>query len=216
MPRQLRMAALAIAVMVAFSCLSLAQYHDDDDDGGYHQGNPRQARQYGYQQGYRDGYAKGRHEGRENDPNDYQTPDWRQATRGYEQWMGPVETFQNGYRDGYGSGFQAGYQSLNRGWGNGDGDGDGDRDRGGYDRGGDIYDQSGYGYGGNIGYRAGYQDGISQAREDTYKNKRFNSNPRGKYDDRDHGYRREYGDKNSYKAQYSDGYRAGYEASFRR
>lgn len=92
------------------SSLSLAQYHDDDDDGGYHQGNPRQARQYGYQQGYRDGYAKGRHEGRENDPNDYQTPDWRQATRGYEQWMGPVETFQNGYRDGYGSGFQAGYQ----------------------------------------------------------------------------------------------------------
>jgi hypothetical protein len=36
MPRQLRVAALAIAVMVAFSSISLAQYHDDDD--GYHQG----------------------------------------------------------------------------------------------------------------------------------------------------------------------------------
>jgi hypothetical protein len=205
------MTALAIAVIMAFSSLSAAQYRDDDDDGGYYQGS-RQARQYGYQQGYRDGYAKGRHEGRENDPNDYQTPDWRQATRGYEQWMGPVEAFQNGYRDGYGSGFQAGYQSLNGGWGR-----DSDRNEGRYDRGDVIYDRSGYGYGdGDMGYRIGYQDGMSQAREDRYKNKPFNPNPRGKYDDRDHGYRREFGNKNSYKAQYTDGYRTGYEASFRR
>ena len=131
MARQLWIAVLASAVIVALSSFSLAQYHDDDDYGGYH---PRQARLYGYQQGYRDGYAKGRHEGRENDPNDYRTPDWRQATRGYEHWMGPMETFQNGYRDGYGSGFQAGFQSVNRGWGNEDSDGN--RDRGGYDRGG--------------------------------------------------------------------------------
>jgi hypothetical protein len=74
------MVALAIAVIVAFSSLSVAQYYDDDDDGGYHQSNPRQARQYGYRQGYRDGYAKGRHEGRENDPNDYQSPDWPQGS----------------------------------------------------------------------------------------------------------------------------------------
>jgi hypothetical protein len=80
MPRLLPMAVLAIAVIVAFSGLSPAQYHDDD--GGYYESNSSQARRYGYQQGYRDGYAKGRHEGRENDPNDYQSPDWRQATRG--------------------------------------------------------------------------------------------------------------------------------------
>jgi len=49
-----------------------------------------------------------------------------------------VEAFQEGYREGYGIGFRAGYQSLNRGWG----DGDEERDRGGYNRGGDIYDQS--------------------------------------------------------------------------
>lgn len=213
MPRQLRMAAFAIAAIMALSSLSVAQYHDDDDDGGYYQGNSRQARQYGYQQGYRDGYAKGRHEGRENDPNDYQTPDWRQATRGYEQWMGPVEVFENGYRDGYGTGFQAGFRSLNGGW---DYDRDSDRDGGRYNRGGVIYDRSGYGYGGDTGYRIGYQDGMNQAREDAYRNKPFNSNPRGKYDDRDHGYRREFGHKDSYKAQYTDGYRTGYEASFRR
>lgn len=213
MPRQLTIAAFSIAVIMALSSLSAAQYRDDDDDGGYYHGNSTQARQYGYRQGYRDGYAKGRHEGRENDPKDYQTPDWWQATRGYEQWMGPVQVFQNGYRDGYGSGFEAGYQSVNGGWGY---DRDGDRDGGRHDQDGVIYDRSGYGYSGYVGYRVGYQDGMSQAREDAYRNKPFNSNPRGKYDDRDHGYRREFGDKDSYKAQYTDGYRTGYEASFRR
>jgi hypothetical protein len=206
MRRQIRVVALAFAVIVTFSGLSHAQYHDDDD--GYYQPDYGQARQYGYQQGFRDGYNRGRHEGRENDPNDFREPDWRQASRGYQQWMGSVEAYQNAYRHGYGSGFRAGYQSVNRGWG----DRDADRDEGIYDRG----DYAGYGYGANIGYRTGYQDGMSQAREDVYKNKRFNSNPRGKYDDRDHGYRREYGDKNSYKAQYTSGYRDGYESAFRR
>jgi hypothetical protein len=211
MSRKITMAALAIAAIVGFSGLSLAQYRDDDDNGCY-QRDRGQAHQYGYQQGYRDGYDKGRHEGRENDPNDYHNPDWRQTTRGYEQWMGPVEVFQNAYRDGYRNGFQAGYQSTNRGWGNGDWE----EDHGVYNRGGDVYGQSGDGYDANMGYRIGYQDGVSQAREDTYKNKPFNATPRGKYDDRDHGYRREYGDKSSYKAQYSDGYRAGYASTFHR
>ena len=59
MPRQIRMAALAIAVIVACSALSIAQYHDADDYGGYYQDNSSQARHYGYQQGYRDGLGKG-------------------------------------------------------------------------------------------------------------------------------------------------------------
>ena len=208
MRRQTRVAALLIALIVAFSGLSLAQYHDDDD--GYYQGDFGQARQYGYQQGYRDGYDKGRHEGRENDPNDFQEPDWRQATRGYQQWMGPMDLYQNAYRHGYGRGFRAGYQSVNRSWGYRDGD----SDEGIYDR-GEIYGQSGSGYGNNIAYRTGYQDGMRKAREDMERNKPFNANPRGEYDDRDHGYRREYGDKSSYKSQYSEGYRAGYESMFR-
>jgi len=209
MRRQLRMIALSIAAIVALSALSVAQYHDDDDYSGYHRDSPRQARQYGYQQGYQDGLAKGRHEGQEDDPNDYQNPDWRQATRGYEQWMGPVGAFQNGYRAGYQNGFRAGYRSVRGGWSDPDGDQP-------IYRGGDVYDDSGYGYASDMGYRTGYQDGMSQAREDMYKNKPFNASPRGKYDDRDHGYRREYGDKSRYRAQYSNGYRAGYEAAFGR
>jgi hypothetical protein len=209
MSRQTKFAALAIALILSLSGMSLAQYRDGDDDG-YYQGDIGQTRHYGIQQGYRDGYEKGRHEGRENDPNDYQDPNWRQATRGYQQWMGPMEVFQNAYREGYRNGFQAGYRSLNRGWG------DGDDDNGVYGHGGYIYGESDRGYGSNMGYSIGYQDGINQAREDTFKNKPFNANPRGRYDDRDHGYRREYGDKSDYKARYSDGYRAGYESAFRR
>ncbi len=207
--QRIRIAALATAVIVALGAVAFAQYRDEDDV--YYQGYPTQARQYGYQHGYRDGYAQGRHEGRENDPNDFRLPDWGQATRGYEQWMGPVEVFQSAYRDGYRNGFRAGYQSVNHGWGDGDNDGD----DWGYSPGSSVYG-SGFGYGGNIAYRIGYQDGANQAREDTYKSKPFNANPRGKYDDRDHGYRREYGDKSSYRAEYTNGYRVGYESAFRR
>src|SRR5947209_381984 len=46
--------------------------------------------------------------------------------------------------------------------------------------------------------------------------KRFNPNPRGPYDDKDHGYQRVYGDKNAYKTQYTNGYRAGYQSNFNR
>ena len=48
MRRQIRVATLAFAVIVTFSGLSHAQYHDDDD--GYYQGDYGQARHYGYQQ----------------------------------------------------------------------------------------------------------------------------------------------------------------------
>ena len=68
----------------------------------------------------------------------------------------------------------------------------------------------------NVGFDTGYQDGVYSARSDIYHNKRFNPNPRGKFDDLDHGYRREYGDKAYYKSQYLSGYRAGYEAVFGR
>ena len=87
MVRTVRMAALLLATTLIVSGLAFA--HDDDDDY-YRRGNPAQAQQYGYNNGFRDGEHRGQHEGRENDPFDYQTPDWRQATRGYKGWMGPL------------------------------------------------------------------------------------------------------------------------------
>jgi len=203
--RRMRMASLTVSLVLVLGTIALAQ---DWDDYRYRGGNVAQTRQYGYNSGYRDGEKRGRHEGRENDPFDYHTPDWRQATRGYKNWMGPASVYQNGYQQGYADGFRSGFNSEARGW-------RGDRD--------DRYRGGSYGYyGGNYrydrraGYNTGYQDGASVAREDLYSNKPFNPNPRGRYSDRDNGYAREYGDRSQYRAEYTDGYRAGYQAAFNR
>jgi hypothetical protein len=115
--RRIFAAALVLALAVALSGVAIAQY-DDDDDRYYQRSDGDQAREYGYRAGYRDGYGKGRHEGRENDPGDINVRDLREATRGYQPWMGPVEWFRDGYRAGYHNGFRSGYQSVNSGWGN--------------------------------------------------------------------------------------------------
>jgi hypothetical protein len=208
MRRHMRMAALAVSLMLAMGSLAVAQDWDNYNRGG----NSAQARQYGYDNGFRDGEKRGRHEGHENDPYDYHTPDWRQATHGYKGWMGPVNAFQNGYQQGYADGFRSGFIAERPGWRDRDGDRD-DRYRGGANYGNGYYGGS-YVDNRRIAYDTGYQDGVTMAREDLYKNKRFNPNPRARFDNRDHGYHHEYGDKNTYKNQYTDGYRAGYEATF--
>jgi len=211
MRRQIRMAALAVSAVLALGTFGLAQ---DWDDYHYRGANVVQTRQYGYDQGFRDGQKRGQHEGRENDPYDYHTPDWRQATRGYKNWMGPEHAYQNGYQQGYSDGFRNGFIAERPGWR----DRDDDRYRGDGYR-GDGYRGNGY-YGGNnrydsrVGYNTGYQDGTTMAREDEYDRKPFNPNPRARYGGRDNGYTREYGDKNTYKADYTDGYRAGYQSAF--
>ena len=203
MGQRMKAAALAVTMIFALSGFALAQRGWDYDDDGYRNNYGGQARQQGYDRGYRDGVEKGRHEGRENDPFDYRTPDWHQASRGYKDWMGPLNAYQNGYQQGYRQGFQSGFESVRGGYR------DHDRDDRGYG--------SGF-YGGrhyeSPAFDIGYRDGASVAREDLEKRKKFNSNPRGRYDDEDHGYRREYGDKHDYKALYADGYRQGYEANY--
>jgi hypothetical protein len=206
MQQQLRMTALAASLVLALGTFALAQDRDD-----YYRGDVAQARQYGYENGFRDGEKRGRHEGRENDPYDYHTPDWRQATHGYKNWMGPVNVFQNGYQQGYVDGFRSGFNSERPGW-RGDNDRDDHRNNG-YPGNG-YYGSGAYGNDSRIGYDTGYQDGVSMARDDAYRNKPFNPNPRGRFDDRYHGYRPGYGDKSAYRNQYADGYRAGYQASY--
>jgi len=207
MLRTMRMAAFALTVTLALSGFAFAR---DDDDRYYRQGNFAQAQQYGYENGYRDGVEKGRHEGRERDRYDYQTPDWRHAKRGYKGWMGPVYEYQRAYQEGYSNGFRSGYRDTT-----------GRREdgyRNGWRFGGGRGGSDGYGYGeaGGIAYRLGQEDGASMAREDIEHRKSYNSKPRGRFGDRDRGYRREYGDKDRYKAEYADGYRAGYDAEMRR
>jgi hypothetical protein len=204
MRRQVRMTALAIFALLVLGTVALAQ----DADDYYRRGNAAEARQYGYDNGFRDGEKRGRHEGHENDPYDYHTPDWRQATHGYKDWMGPVNVFQNSYQQGYAEGFRSGFEAERPGR-RGD---EGYRGNG-YSS-GNYYSNGSYGYDSRIGYNTGYQDGVTMAREDLYNRKPFNPNPRARFGGRDDGYQRGDGDKNAYKAQYTDGYIAGYQATF--
>jgi flagellar biosynthesis/type III secretory pathway protein FliH len=199
MRRNRKLGIFALTAILAFSTGAIAQDRDGDRDDYRH--SPAQAKDSGYQQGYHDGYKKGRDEGRKNGPYDYRTPDWREATHGYKSGMGPLPWFQSGYQQGYREGFESGYASVRPAFRGSDPD--------------DFHYQRN-GYSGSVGYQIGYQDGATVAREDLAKNKRFDPNPRGPYEDRDHGYLREYGDKNYYQQQYSDGYRAGYQAVFDR
>jgi len=200
----MKMAAVALWATLALSGLAVAQRdYDRDRDDNYRGGD--QTRRYGYDRGYHDGMEKGRHEGREHDRFDYQTPDWRQAKRGYEQWMGPVEIYQRAYQEGYRNGFGAGYREVAGDRRDGDDRWRNDGWRTGYDP--DWV---------SVANRFGYQDGAQAAREDIYHGKSYNSKPRGRFGDRLDGYRREYGSKDRYRAEYTAGYHAGYDSVMRR
>ena len=56
----------------------------------------------------------------------------------------------------------------------------------------------------------GFRDGAQVAREDMWKGKPFQPNPRGPYDNADHGYRSQFGDRHEYREAYSAAYRDGY------
>jgi len=79
-----------------------------------------------------------------------------------------------------------------------------------------YYDRDdGYRRGRDVARDFGFRDGAQVAREDMWSRKRFNPNPRGRFDDADHGYRREFGNKHEYREQYSAAYREGYRNAFR-
>jgi hypothetical protein len=78
-----------------------------------------------------------------------------------------------------------------------------------------YYDNGGFRHGMHEAREFGFRDGATVAREDSYRGKPFNPNPRGRYDDADHGYRREFGSKHEYREHYIEAYRAAYQRSYR-
>jgi hypothetical protein len=109
------------ATALAFSSCASERYRNHDNYYGH--GSAHQAHAYGVRNGYSDGYRKGQHEGRENDPGDISVRALEQATHGYRSWMGPIVSFQDGYREGYHRGFREGYEATNRRWRDRDYDG---------------------------------------------------------------------------------------------
>jgi len=86
-----------------------------------------------------------------------------------------------------------------------------DRDDNRYD-----YERHNFRYGMHEAREFGARDGASVARQDLWSRKPFNPNPRGRFDDADHGYRREFGSLHEYRERYTEAYRAAYQRCFRR
>lgn len=99
-------------------------------------------------------------------------------------------------------------------------DGDRYQDEDDYRYDNNYYNREGYGYdnfrrGMHVAREIGYRDGAEVAREDMWRGKPFNPNPRGRFDDADHGYRHEFGSKHEYREHYIDAYRDGYQRNYR-
>jgi hypothetical protein len=204
------------------------------------------SKQAGYNIGYQDGYQLGRESGAQNAAYDYRSQDFHYADRGYDRSMGEHDDFQKAYRNGYKTGYDDGYYGrpsrFDNGYGpsrfdNGygppqrdwqDGDNRGPRDNrynsnpyynrdDGYGR-NDRARQYGNGdYGNqNVAYNFGYQDGVIQGQKDRNKGKEFRPRKNDRFEDADHGYHREFGNKDYYKQQYRQAFIRGYEDGYSR
>lgn len=78
------------------------------------------------------------------------------------------------------------------------------------------YGRDNFRYGIHEAREFGARDGASVARQDMWSRKPFNPSPRGRFDDADHGYRREFGSLHEYREHYTEAYRQAYQRSFRR
>ena len=211
--RSMRLAALAVAMTLAFSGLALARDHNDH---------------------WKDKHVNNHHEenhawdhvwnrGRDHDRNsnwnwgrDRNNEGWRESARERERERERIRQHEiwerehrndgyygrNGVYNRYPSSYPGGYGYPN----------------GGYGYPGTVYGRGGYGGYGNgassgAGYRQGFQDGSYQARKDIAQNKPFNPNPRGASHS-DHGYHSSVGDKYSYQASYNQGYHSGYQSNY--
>jgi hypothetical protein len=196
--RSIRLAALTVAMTLAFSGLVLAWDHDDDHDRDKH-ADRHHDRDHDRDRDHRSGRDWNWDRSHDRDHNGWWNRD-RDRDRDHDRDDGYYRggSVYNRYPRGYPGGY--GYPSGGYGYPGGD-----------YGNPGRVYGNSG----GNIGYNTGYADGSYRAREDISENKPFNPNPRGSFGNRDHGYHSSYGDKNYYRSQYTSGYEAGYQSNYR-
>jgi hypothetical protein len=196
--RSMRLAALTVAMTLAFSGLALARDHDDDRYKHDHYGDKHEDRNHDWAHGHDNDHSWNRDHDRNNDR-------WRESER---ERVREHERWEREHRnDGYYGGQV--YNRNPRGY-----PGSGSVYPGGsYGYPGSVYGRGGYGNGGGIGFNQGRMEGENQARKDMAQGKPFNPNPRGS-NHTDNGYHSYMGDKNQYRASYTEGYRSGYESNF--
>jgi hypothetical protein len=196
--RSMRLAALAVAMTLAFSGLALASDHDnhwkDKHVEHHHQVSPGLSSIWNHNR---------------NGSNSSWSQSAREREREHERWVwehrnngsyGRDQVYNRYPNGGYGYPGNGGSGYPNGGYGY---PGNGGYGRGGY----------GNSSASGSGYSQGMRDGSYQARKDVSQNKPFNPNPRGASHS-DHGYNSSMGDKHAYQASYDQGYRSGYQSNY--
>ena len=204
--RSMRLAALTVAMTLAFSGLALARDHDDDTKTIItdHYKDKHEDRHHDWDRD-RDHHWWGGDHDRNDRNNDRWRESERERAREHERWE------REHRNDGYYGGQI--YNRYPRGYPGG-GYPSGGYPSGGYGYPGTVYGRGGYGNGASgIGFNQGRMEGANQARKDIAQGKPFNPNPRGS-NHTDNGYHSYMGDKNQYRASYTEGYRSGYESNF--
>ena len=198
--RSMRLAALTVAMTLAFSGLALARDHDDDRYQHDHYRDKHEDRNHDWARGHDNDHWWNRDHDRNNDRGRESD---RDRIREHERWEREHRNSNDGY---YGGQI---YNHYPRGY-----PGSGSVYPGGsYGYPGSVYGRGGYGNGGGSGFNQGSMEGANQARKDMAQGKPFNPNPRGS-NHTDNGYHSYMGDKNQYRASYTEGYRSGYESNF--
>ena len=205
MLRQLKSVSLVLALILFVTGLAVAQ----DRYGG-----SMNAKEHGQQHGYRDGLRQGRADRNHREEHSFNTEDYKRADEGYAKYMGEHDDFQNGYRDGYRSGYDDGYygRAIRS-------DVYGLDER--YDpdrvprRDGDADSYANWGYS-DVAMDTGYRDGLQAGQQDMRQHKDYRPDKHDAYEDADHGYRKNYGNKNRYKEQFRKGFVRGYQDAFNR
>lgn len=184
MIRKIQIAGLVGAIVLAVVGITQAHEHRDRDESG----------QYAYHRGYRDGFAHGQIDRSRGAGYSYQSDEYEDADGGYSPQFGSHEGYRENYREGYVAGYDDSFYGRARRF---------DSDDGGR-----------YSPDGSFASQIGYEDGLIDGRKDLRANKPFRPDKHDRYEDANHGYRSDYGNKKLYKQQYRQAYTNGYQDGY--
>lgn len=167
--------------------------------------------------GYRAGFDRGHADSRSRHYDYYRDDVYRSGSRGYDRHHGSRDEYRRAFQQGFAAGYSDGF------YGRGHRYGPTDPNFGrypayppatAYPRAPSPYGYNAYGA--QAAFDRGYREGIDKGRDD--REDRHAYDPRGEkwYHQGDRGYKREYGPKEQYKAEYRDGFLRGYDEGYRR
>jgi hypothetical protein len=165
------------------------------------------------------GIRAGEEDGRRNESYSYaDESDYRRGDLGYRSQYGDRNRYRDQFRRAYVDGYAEGYERTNRTysnrggragvpppWANG-------RGRGAVPRGGIFNNGSRNDV--DLAIATGYMEGYEAGLDDGRDNRRNAPTAESRYRDGDRGYKREYGDRETYRLRYRNGFIEGYQDGY--